>query len=132
MFKNKIILLIAFSFLFISSSCEDPNDNIDVPWWVTGSEYTFTPTSGGSVEWFSYRVTNQGAIACNSTGETWETFNGYTGSNSLSEVTVTLNYPDNAWEKFVIKSNSTYEYTGKTSTGFQQSHTGRWKEGSPC
>lgn len=116
--------------LLVTNCTEE--ERMSVPWWVTDTEYTFTPTSGGSVAWFSYEVTDNGVIACNSTGQTWETFEGYSGSNSLAVVEVTVYYPDNAWEKFVIRDDGTYDYTGKTSSGFTQSHKGTWSEGGRC
>ncbi len=121
-------LLLCFS-LFTSCTEEEFES---VPSWVEGREFTFMPTSGGSVDWFSYEATDNGVIACNSTGQTWETFEGYSGSNSLAEVEVTIYYPDNAWEKFVIRSDKTYSYTGRTASGYTESHTGEWREGSNC
>ncbi|NVK28423.1 MAG: hypothetical protein HWE14_10290 [Flavobacteriia bacterium] len=123
------ILAIPLAFLF--SNCTE-EERMSVPWWITGTEYTFTPTSGGSVSWFSYEVTDNGVIACNSTGQTWETFEGYDGSNSLAVVEVTVYYPDNAWEKFTIKDDGTYNYTGRTASGYTESHSGEWSEGGRC
>lgn len=131
--KKLLYLLVAIGIVASSSSCEQAEkDRKDLPWWVTGQEYTFTPSTSSSVKWFSYRVKEGGVIACNNTGKTWETFKGYKGSNSLAEVKVTIYHDNGGEETITMRDDGTYSYTGTTATGYSESHTGEWSEGSPC
>jgi len=131
--KKLIYTLSIVCLISLNTSCEQAEaDRKGAPWWVTGQDYTFTPTSGSSVKWFSFTVTDDGVKGCNNTGQVWETFEGYDGSNSLSVVKVTIYYPDGGTETISMRDDGTYSYTGKTASGTAESHTGKWSEGSPC
>jgi len=128
--KDKILptlLLLAVVGFFISCEKEEDSGSGEyVPGIQVGSKIEFTPTQGGSVDWFIYEYNSNGVEACNSDGANFTALTWEYDRIDDDEIVVTTTFAGNAWEDFHLYGNGDYDYTGHTASGFTESHSGYW------
>ena len=119
-----ISILTLITLLTFSCKKNDKGTAEYVPDVEVGSVIEFTPTEGGSVEWFKYYYTSNGVDACNNESNTFFIDSWEYDRISETRIYVKTTMNSGSFEEVYMDGYGEYEYTGVTHYGYSESHKG--------